>query len=73
VAIKRMEKKKLIQKKQISSAYVEKQLMIKNLDSKFLVKLHSTFQDKNYLYIVMNYVPGGDLLHLLIEKDIFTE
>jgi serine/threonine protein kinase len=47
--------------------------MIKNCDSKFLVKLHSTFQDRKYVYLVMEYVSGGDLLHLLIEEDIFTE
>ncbi len=46
--------------------------MIKNNNSKYLVKLYSTFQDKNYVYLVMEYVSGGDLLHLLIEKDIFT-
>lgn len=47
--------------------------MIKNCDSKFLVRLHSTFQDKKYVYLVMEYVSGGDLLHLLIQEDIFTE
>lgn len=47
--------------------------MIKNNDSKYLVKLHSTFQDRDHLYLVMEYISGGDLLHLLIEKDIFTE
>lgn len=47
--------------------------MRKNHDSDFLIKLHSTFQDKNYLYIVMDYAAGGDLLHLLIEKEIFSE
>lgn len=42
-------------------------------NSKFLVELKSTFQDRKYVYIAMEYVSGGDLLHLLIEKDIFTE
>jgi serine/threonine protein kinase len=68
-----MEKRVLAQKKQLSSAYLERDFMIKNSNSKFLVHLHSTFQDKKYLYIVMDYIGGGDLLHLLIEKDIFSE
>jgi len=37
------------------------------------VNLASTFQDKKSVYIVMEYVAGGDLLHLLIEKDVLTE
>jgi serine/threonine protein kinase len=38
-----------------------------------LVELKSAFQDKDYLYIAMEWVPGGDLLRLLILKDIFRE
>ena len=37
------------------------------------MNMHSTFQDLHFLYIVMEYIPGGDLLHLLIERDVFTE
>jgi serine/threonine protein kinase len=40
--------------------------MIKNNSSRYLVNLYSTFQDNKYLYIVMEYIAGGDLLHLLI-------
>lgn len=39
----------------------------------FVVQLRSTFQDQEYLYIVMEYAQGGDLLHLLIEKDILSQ
>lgn len=60
-----MEKKKLVGKKQISSAYLERELLMKT-DSPFLVRMASTFQDKKYLYIAMEYISGGDLLHLLI-------
>lgn len=35
--------------------------------------MKSTFQDEDFLYIVMEYIQGGDLLHLLIEKDILSE
>lgn len=35
--------------------------------------MKSTFQDEDYLYIVMEYIQGGDLLHLLIERDVLTE
>ena len=72
VAIKRLEKKKLARKKQIYNAYLERDFMVRT-KSQYLVELKSTFQDKNFLYFVMEYVPGGDLLHLLIEKDILSE
>lgn len=41
--------------------------------SSYLVQLKSAFQDENFLYIAMEYVAGGDLLRLLIEKDILSE
>ena len=44
-----------------------------NSHSQYIVQMHSAFQDESHLYIVMEYVPGGDLLHLLIEKDILSE
>merc|ERR1712218_291203 len=37
------------------------------------VYIESLFQDKNNLYFVMDYIPGGDLMSLLIKKGIFEE
>lgn len=71
VAIKRLEKRHLLKKKQIYNAYLERDFMVKN-KSQFIVQMKSTFQDEAYLYLVMEYVQGGDLLHLLIERDILT-
>ncbi|KAI8902400.1 kinase-like domain-containing protein [Globomyces pollinis-pini] len=39
----------------------------------WIVKLVYCFQDPEYLYFVLEYMPGGDLLGLLIKKDIFSE
>jgi len=39
----------------------------------FIVQIKSTFQDDDYLYFAMEFVQGGDLLHLLIEKDVLSE
>ena len=30
-------------------------------------------KDTRYLYMVMEYLPGGDLMGLLMKKDTFTE
>jgi serine/threonine protein kinase len=72
VAIKRMAKSKLAGKKQVASVFLERECLSRNR-SRWLVELKAAFQDKNYLYIAMEWVPGGDLLRLLIDKDIFTE
>lgn len=39
----------------------------------WIVKLFYSFQDRDHLYLVLEYMPGGDLLNLLIEKDVFGE
>ena len=39
----------------------------------WVVELKLSFQDDNYLYLVMEYLPGGDLMKLLMDKDILTE
>ncbi|KAJ3151548.1 hypothetical protein HDU89_001991 [Geranomyces variabilis] len=39
----------------------------------WVVRLVYTFQDTDYLYFVMEYMPGGDLLSLLIKLDVFEE
>lgn len=39
----------------------------------WIVELKSSFQDEKYLYLVMEYLSGGDLMTLLMEKEIFSE
>jgi serine/threonine kinase 38 len=38
----------------------------------WVVSLKCSFQDSSNLYLVMEYLPGGDLMNLLMKKDIFT-
>lgn len=71
-----MVKSEMIYKNKILQAQVEQNLMAKlSLMSlnKHVVKLLSSFQDDKYLYLVMEYLGGGDMMNLLIKKDIFTE
>jgi serine/threonine kinase 38 len=35
--------------------------------------LHCSFQDDEYLYLVMEYLAGGDMMTWLIKKEVFTE
>ena len=42
-------------------------------DNEWVVKLYYSFQDSDILYFVMDYIPGGDLMSLLIKLGIFEE
>jgi serine/threonine protein kinase len=41
--------------------------------SPWIVELKASFQEDDYLYLIMEYLPGGDFMNLLIKKDILTE
>jgi len=43
------------------------------IKSPFIVKLHYSFQTSTSLHLIMEYVPGGDLLTLLRSKRKFSE
>jgi serine/threonine protein kinase len=47
--------------------------VLANSNNPWIVKLNFSFQDNNNLYLVMEYLAGGDLMSLLIKRDIFTE
>jgi serine/threonine kinase 38 len=42
-------------------------------EDSWIVTLHYSFQDQRNLYMVMEYLPGGDLMGLLMKEDTFTE
>lgn len=47
--------------------------LLAEVDSNCIVKLYCSFQDEEYLYLVMEYLPGGDMMTLLMRKDTLTE
>lgn len=47
--------------------------VLAEVDSNCIVKLYCSFQDDEYLYLIMEYLPGGDVMTLLMRKDILTE
>jgi len=71
-AMKTLLKKKMIEKKQQNHVRTERDLMV-NVDHWLLVRLYWSFQDDTYLYLVMEYCPGGDLMKILIKEDILSE
>ena len=71
-AIKKIKKNILILKNQIIHVLNE-QIFMSRAKSPWIVELKASFQEDDYLYLVMEYLPGGDLMNLLIKKDILTE
>ncbi|CAM4746782.1 unnamed protein product [Rotaria magnacalcarata] len=63
-AMKRISKSNLILRNQIEQAFVERDIMTFT-DNPFVVALICTFETKNHLCLVMEYVEGGDVATLL--------
>lgn len=42
-------------------------------NSAWVVQLYYSFQDPAYLYLIMEFLPGGDLMTMLIKYDTFSE
>lgn len=42
-------------------------------DNEWVVRLYYSFQDRESLYFVMDYIPGGDMMSLLIRMGVFPE
>lgn len=72
VAVKKMEKTEMNKKNQLNHIRAERDVLA-NADSEWVVQLRSSFTDSKNLYLVMEFLQGGDLMNLLIEKDVFTE
>lgn len=47
--------------------------LLAEVGSHCIVKLYYSFQDAEYLYLIMEYLPGGDMMTLLMRADTLTE
>lgn len=64
-AIKVLKKADMIAKNQITNVKAERRIMMRQAESPFVVKLYWTFQSKDNLYLVMEYLNGGDCAALV--------
>ena len=71
-AIKKMKKEIMNKKNQIFHVRTERDILKSN-DSPWITKLHYSFQDEKYLYLVMDFCQGGDLMSYLIKEDTLSE
>ncbi|CAD8058979.1 unnamed protein product [Paramecium primaurelia] len=72
VAIKKMKKKEMLFKNQLGHVRAERDILVQS-KCQWIVELKSSFQDDENLYLVMEFLSGGDLMTLLIKKDIIPE
>lgn len=68
MAIKCLKKKEMIKKNQQNHLRDERNILADGCE--WIVKLLYSFQDQTYLYLVMEFLVGGDLMTLLIEKNV---
>lgn len=64
-AIKILKKADMIAKNQVTNVRAERMILMNRTQSPFVVKLFFTFQSPEYLYLVMEYLPGGDCASLV--------
>lgn len=53
--------------------FLDEVKILSKLNSEFVIKLHKTFSDETYFYILMESCLGGDIWTLLRNKDVFNE
>ncbi|KAM9384311.1 myotonin-protein kinase isoform 2-T2 [Pholidichthys leucotaenia] len=63
-ALKIMNKWDLLRRGETACYQEEREVLLRG-DRRWITELHYAFQDDNYLYLVMDYYVGGDLLTLL--------
>jgi serine/threonine kinase 38 len=70
-AMKVMNKKEMLRKKQVEHIRAERDVLAL-IDSPWIVNLRYSFQDDKSLYLVMEFLQGGDLMTVLIKKDTLS-
>lgn len=64
-AIKVLKKADMVAKNQVTNVKAERAIMMWQGESDFVAKLYWTFSSKDYLYLVMEYLNGGDCASLV--------
>ncbi|OMO67265.1 hypothetical protein CCACVL1_20668 [Corchorus capsularis] len=71
-AMKKLKKSEMLSRGQVEHVRAERNLLAE-VAGDYIVKLYYSFQDVEYLYLIMEYLPGGDMMTLLMREDTLTE
>jgi len=71
-ALKTLKKEDILSRELVGNAFTEKNVL-QNAFHPFVVKLRYSFQTESTLYLVMDYLPGGELFYHLKKKGRFDE
>ena len=72
-ALKEMNKLKIIDKKAIKSINNEKKILTQLNSHPFIVNIHFSFQDNMNLYLILDFLPKGDIRYHLQKNRKFSE
>jgi len=72
LAMKEMSKARVVSKRSVHSVMSERKLLAV-LKHPFIINMHYAFQDRDNLYLGLDYLMGGDLRYHLARKKRFTE
>ncbi|KAF9646002.1 kinase-like protein [Thelephora ganbajun] len=71
-AMKTLKKEEMLKKDQLAHVRAERDVLAES-NSPWVVQLYYSFQDPAYLYLIMEFLAGGDLMTMLIKYDTFSE
>jgi len=71
-AMKSLQKAEMLQREQLAHVRAERDVLAEST-SPWVVQLFYSFQDPLYLYLIMEFLPGGDLMTMLMRFDVFSE
>lgn len=71
-AMKILRKAEMLEKEQVAHVRAERDILVE-ADHQWVVKMYYSFQDAMNLYLIMEFLPGGDMMTLLMKKDTLSE
>lgn len=72
-AMKAIRKSEMLRNSQEGHLRAERDFLVASEQSRWVVPLYASFQDYSNLYLVMEYMVGGDFMSLLVRDDVLDE